>query len=249
MPTFPYIVEKLTLLDCNVTPLVDTLVKNMITSRTTQEDSGLTLDSTSLCKLKSMKIGQIQIEALPEGWIRGLTSLKSLSIEGFCSLTSVFHNMGCLPATLEHLEIRDVIDIWNYHESASSAMQHRVIQSSPTLQSISLIYCDELLTLPEWICNILSLQSITIENDENFFYPPEGMRRLTNLQTLICPCMDDTDEVRSRIAHIPEIITSSNVPSPCVSWEGFGGEEREGEGILSALWFDELEGEVSQDQR
>ncbi|KAI4308308.1 hypothetical protein L6164_031394 [Bauhinia variegata] len=36
MPTFPYLVEKLTLFACNVTPLIDTLITNMVTSTPTR---------------------------------------------------------------------------------------------------------------------------------------------------------------------------------------------------------------------
>uniref|UniRef100_A0A2N9IV45 Rx N-terminal domain-containing protein n=1 Tax=Fagus sylvatica TaxID=28930 RepID=A0A2N9IV45_FAGSY len=77
-----------------------------------------------------------------------------------------------------------------------------------------------LMTIPEWICNLTSLQQLDIWNCPNLTSLPEEIRALTSLQTLTigkCPillqrCKRETGEDWSKIAHIQnlELYSASN---------------------------------------
>ncbi|XP_027337010.1 disease resistance protein RGA2-like [Abrus precatorius] len=125
---------------------------------------------------------------LPKGWMQNLTSLESLQI------------IWCESETLEEFETEFKVDT-NCHLP---------------LRKISISRCKNLKALPDWICNLSSLQHIILWDCPNLASLPEGMSDLTNLKIfevkscslLVKECRTETSVVSRQIAHIPQIILS-----------------------------------------
>jgi leucine-rich repeat protein SHOC2 len=126
------------------------------------------------------------MKKLPENWVQNLTSLEHLVFYELRNQT--FQEIGtCFKGDINYL---------------------------PSLRIIDIAFCSYLKTLPNWICNISSVQHITIRSCKSIASVPEGMHLLTKLHTLEiidCPllheeCMTQTSETWHKIAHIPNII-------------------------------------------
>jgi len=125
------------------------------------------------------------MEKSPRDWLQNLTSLDSID---FFFLSS---------------EQCQVVETWFKDD----------LNCLPSLQKITFYSCS-LTALPDWICNISSLQHVEVYHCRDLADLPEGMPRLTNLHTLKisrCPllieeCQRETSVTRSKIAHIPNII-------------------------------------------
>ncbi|KEH18060.1 CC-NBS-LRR resistance protein, putative [Medicago truncatula] len=86
----------------------------------------------------------------------------------------------------------------------------------PSIHKMTFTWCSHLKALPDWICNISSLQRIEMKSCYNLALLPDGMTRLTNLHTLeinSCPllieeCQTKTSATWSKIDHIPNIGSS-----------------------------------------
>ncbi|XP_028765305.1 putative disease resistance protein RGA1 [Neltuma alba] len=200
MPTFPNLVTRLELVNSSMTPLVDTLSMSTIGLSTSHDMT------PSLSMLKSLDIGGMETEALPEEWMQNLSSLKDLSIGGFSSLEKPFLHMRNLSATLKRLTIDRLGD-----EDCNIQCQDLCCLRS--LQTISFSYCDHLIALPEWICDLQSLRYMHISNCKSLELLPAEMSRLTTLQTLELSgvplledkCKGETGAEWPKIAHIPNI--------------------------------------------
>ncbi|XP_027337786.1 putative disease resistance protein RGA1 [Abrus precatorius] len=123
---------------------------------------------------------------LPKGWMQNLTSLKCLQI-GWCD-----------SETPEEFET-------GFKDDTNCLS---------SLRKISIVTCERLKALPDWICNLSLLQHIDIYNCPNLASLPEGMSRLKNLKIfevkwcslLLKECRTETSAVSRQIAHIPQII-------------------------------------------
>ncbi|XP_027336732.1 putative disease resistance protein RGA3 isoform X2 [Abrus precatorius] len=123
---------------------------------------------------------------LPKGWMQNLTSVESLEI------------IRCESETLEEFEAGFKLDT----------------NCLPPLRKISIRGCENLKALPDWICNLSSLQHIILWNCPKLASLPEGMSGLTNLKIfeveccvlLVKECRTETSVVSRQIAHIPQII-------------------------------------------
>ncbi|KEH26310.1 NBS-LRR type disease resistance protein [Medicago truncatula] len=128
------------------------------------------------------------MENVPKDWLKNLTSLENLDLDSLSS------------------QQFEVIEMWFKDD----------LICLPSLQKIQIRTC-RLKALPDWICNISSLQHLAVYGCESLVDLPEGMPRLTNLHTLEiigCPISYYYDEFLrktgatwSKIAHIPKIIT------------------------------------------
>ncbi|XP_027335052.1 putative disease resistance protein RGA3 isoform X2 [Abrus precatorius] len=120
---------------------------------------------------------------LPKGWMQNLTSLESLQI------------IWCESETLEEFETGFKVD------------------TNCLLRRIAILRCKKLKALPDWICNLSSLQRIILWDCPNLASLPEGMSGLTNLKIfevkncslLVKECRTETSVVSRQIAHIPQI--------------------------------------------
>ncbi|XP_028769672.1 putative disease resistance protein RGA3 [Neltuma alba] len=175
MPTFPNLVRHLKLFISSMKPLVDTLSVSTIGLSTSHDMT------PSLSMLKSLHIGWIEMEALPEEWMQNLSSLKHLSIMGFSSLKKPFLHMRNLSATLEKLSI---CELDSQYVDEDYNMQCQDLCCLHSLQTIEFFCCRHLKALPKWICDLQSLRVIDIWFCPNLKSFPADMSCLTNLQTL-----------------------------------------------------------------
>ncbi|XP_027337057.1 putative disease resistance protein At3g14460 [Abrus precatorius] len=144
-------------------------------------------DSSSSAAPFSM-LKQLTISHLtnfPKGWMQNLTSLESLQIGRHES------------ETLKEFETEFKDDT----------------NCLPSLLKISIQLC-KIKALPNWVCNLSSLQHIRVSSCRNLSSLPERMSCLTNLkifEVYRCPlllkeCRTETSTVSRQIAHIPRII-------------------------------------------
>jgi len=142
-----------------------------------------------LSMLKSLFIHEtiMGMEKSPKDWLQNLTSLEDLE---FCQLSR---------------QQFKVIEMWFKND----------FNCLPSIHKITFTLCSHLKALPDWMCNISSLQHLTLFCCNDLADLPEGMTCLTNLHTLEisrCPllieeCQRETSAIRPKIAHIPNIIT------------------------------------------
>lgn len=151
------------------------------------------IESTPLSMLKSLILDGVQLDVKKylKDWVQNLSSLEHLV---FMKLPS---------RTFQEIEIWFKDDL-NY---------------LPSLLIIEVSYCSDLKSLPDWICNLSSLQHITIKDCQNLASLPKRMSHLANLQTLEiteCPllleeCETQTSATWAKIAHIPNIILKESL--------------------------------------
>ncbi|XP_045787894.1 disease resistance protein RGA2-like [Trifolium pratense] len=145
-----------------------------------------------LSMLKNLAVGgdDLDVKKLPKNCLQNLISLEELFLDGLPS------------QTIQEIEILFMDDL-NY---------------LPSLRNIMFRFCHDLKALPDWICNLSSLQYMGIDFCENLDSLPKGMPRLAKLQTLdilecsllIDECETQTSATWPKIAHIPNIILKRN---------------------------------------
>ena len=146
MPTFPYLIEKLDLLDGGVKPLIETCLVELHSS-----------SFYPLSALKFLHIGLIDLEAMPEKWMKNLISLEGLSLWDLSITPPLSQHLQHLPSELHSLGITyvhdDKLDLWED--------EHDDITQCPAtfnclcfLQNILLLNYKNLKALPEQIGNL-----------------------------------------------------------------------------------------------
>uniref|UniRef100_A0A2N9FCJ6 NB-ARC domain-containing protein n=1 Tax=Fagus sylvatica TaxID=28930 RepID=A0A2N9FCJ6_FAGSY len=175
MPLFPNL-ETLYLENSSLKPLQQTVMRmtnttppEIVTSTTeiasTSSSSSLATSSFApLSKLKRLTLSGM-VEPLPEELLRNFTSINFLDI----------HNSRCpLTRVLRHLTALKSLCISDFDGDEMEWQELNSLSNSRV----------PLMTIPEWICNLKSLQQLDIWNCPNLTSLPEGIRALTSLQTL-----------------------------------------------------------------
>ena len=203
MPLFPYLKEGLTLTEVSSKVLQQTM--DMVV---TQNPS--TAFSTSSCCFPLSELETLQLEwvndleSLPDAWLRNLVSLRRLSIFNCNGLRS-FPGGG-----IQHLTSLQDMKIWDCNElvllnDEDDSMQWQGLKSLSslcftglpklmslpnglqhitTLQKLQIRDCPNLTALPEWIGNLKSLQELNISKWPNLISLPQEICYLTSLQDL-----------------------------------------------------------------
>uniref|UniRef100_A0A2N9GEH4 Rx N-terminal domain-containing protein n=1 Tax=Fagus sylvatica TaxID=28930 RepID=A0A2N9GEH4_FAGSY len=157
MPLFPYLEEKLELVNTSFKPLQETMAMTMNMSATSSLPSSSS-SSPPLSKLKSLTLRRIQdVDSLPEELLKNLTSLQRLCISNYPNLTSLPEGIGNL-TSLQSLDISDCPNLTSLPEG---------IGNLTSLQSLDISNCPNLTSLPEGIGNLTSLQSLDISDCPN----------------------------------------------------------------------------------
>jgi Leucine-rich repeat (LRR) protein len=138
-------------------------------------------------------------ESFPDG-------LKTLVISPFCEELQSFPTLisyARFQHSLERLELCG----WAILNSLPEE-----IQGFTAVRFLCINKCDGILALPEWLGNLFSLRSLTVDNCEKLEYFPtaEAMGSLTELEIRDCPalqerCAEYTGTEWFKIAHIPII--------------------------------------------
>ena len=118
-------------------------------------------------------------EALPEESLLNLIALRTLSLVSTCALPQRIRYL----TAIQHLNVweSEVVDLsndwdemeWQGLTTLLSVHFFRLsklvsfpmgLQYVSSLQKLSMTYCDSLIAIPEWICKLISLQSLTIRD-------------------------------------------------------------------------------------
>ncbi|XP_058745324.1 putative disease resistance protein RGA1 [Vicia villosa] len=150
-----------------------------------KSNSSIVFPPLSMLEHLELSGRELDVKTLPDTWMQNLTSLKHLT----------FYNL--------RNQAFQEIEFW---------FKDR-LNYLPSLQKIVIFDCS-LEAFPFWICNLSSLQYVSILFCPCLASLPNGMRRLANLQTLEithCPslieeCQTETSATWANIAHIPTII-------------------------------------------
>nr|POE48318.1 putative disease resistance protein rga3 [Quercus suber] len=118
------------------------------------------------------------VVSLPDGWVSNLISLEGLYISSCKELNLESDVDGMEWRHLNRLIHLD-FDSLPKLSSLPAGLQHVT-----TLESLFIQNCENFKTLPRWIGNLFSLKWFTIRNCLNLKSLPDEMRDLSSLQTL-----------------------------------------------------------------
>ncbi|WJX63537.1 hypothetical protein P8452_48408 [Trifolium repens] len=120
------------------------------------------------------------VTSLPEGMLRNLTSLQTLTISDFLKLMELPNEPFNL--ALEHLCINRCGEL--------ESLPEQLWEGPLSLRTIDIVQCEGLRSLPEGIRQLTSLQVLTIHG----------------CSTLKKRCEEQTGEDWDKIAHIPKLL-------------------------------------------
>lgn len=130
---------------------------------------------TALVTLRKLDIsGCSSLKLLPENLLFSLTGLQELSLGG--------PDLEALPGGLGSLSLLTSFNLWGCNWSIE--MLPSDFANLTSLLSLDLSGCHEISKLPEDICNLSLLQTLTLW-DTGVIKLPEGLSRLTALRLLI----------------------------------------------------------------
>jgi Leucine-rich repeat (LRR) protein len=232
MPMFPHLERQLVMRNTSSKLLQQTMMMNMAAPQSPTPTT-FSSSSSTLSKLKLIQLSDIvDLETLPEEWLKNLTSLESLSVSDCNRLKSISQGIQHLTALHElkivncpELELANDEDGMQWHGLKSlfslsfSNLPKLVslplgLQHVTTLQNLEISSCYSLTAIPEWIQYCTSLQVFKICHCFSLTSLPEGMRGLTSLQRLkieyaspilLRRCKREVGEDWPKIAHIPNL--------------------------------------------
>ncbi|KAM4087609.1 hypothetical protein ACB094_07G007800 [Castanea mollissima] len=214
LPLFPYL-ESLCLEKCSLKPLEQTLRMEAINMATPENLTSIAPTSTSssstlaaptfipLSKLNFMSMWGME-ETLPKELMCNLISLQDLKIYYCCGPLPLSRHLTALQNLTvqgsKELDLTNDGDEMEWHGLQSlcnltfSFLPNLAtlpvgIQHLPSLQKLWIDGCTSLSAIPEWICNLTSLQTLEISNN------PILSKR----------CEREAGEDWGKIAHIPSI--------------------------------------------
>ncbi|XP_034889222.2 disease resistance protein Roq1 [Populus alba] len=180
-------------------------------------DKLISIDWHGLRQLPSLDFLEIIGCHMVYDYIRGLTQLQELRIGGFSKEMEAFP-VGVLNS-IQHLNLSGSLkSLWVYGWDKLKSVPHQ-LQHLTALETLGIIDFDgeELEeSLPEWMANLSSLQSLTIWGCKNLKYMPSStaIQRLSKLKELSifwgCPhlkenCRKENGSEWPKISHIPMV--------------------------------------------
>ncbi|XP_050257813.1 putative disease resistance protein RGA4 [Quercus robur] len=169
-----------------------------------------------LPSLTHLQISDCQkLRCVPDGL--DFTRLKCLRIGGFCKELNSFPSFNFNERSHAPLE-----ELYLYGWASLNTLPEE-IQFFTAVKILDISEFDEMVSLPDWLGNLPSIQELYIHNCKNMMYLPttQAMRRLIKLEQLSiheCPklkerCAEGSGAEWSKIAHIPKF--SSNGYGNC----------------------------------
>ncbi|KAJ6885352.1 hypothetical protein NC651_026081 [Populus alba x Populus x berolinensis] len=152
---------------------------------------------------------------IPKALIENNLPLLSLTISSCPKLRSLPANVGQLQ-NLKFLKIGWFQELHSLPHGLASLPEG--LQFITTLQNLEIHDCPEVVELPAWVENLVSLRSLTISDCQNIKSLPEGLQRLRALQHLSirgCPelekrCQRGNGVDWQKISHTPYIYVGSS---------------------------------------
>ncbi|KAK7855389.1 hypothetical protein CFP56_028260 [Quercus suber] len=190
MPLFPYLKEGLTLTEVSSKVLQQTM--DMVVTQTHQRHFSTSSYCFLFSELETLQLEWVNdLESLPDAWLRNLVSLRDFpfSTAFNISLASRYENLDCNELVL--LNDEDDGMQWQGLRSLSSLYFTGLpkllslpngLQHITTLQKLQIRDCPNLAALPEWIGNLKSLQELNISKWPNLTSLPQEICYLTSLQ-------------------------------------------------------------------
>jgi hypothetical protein len=81
----------------------------------------------------------------------------------------------------------------------------QVSSSLPNLMEINIDYCNDLVELPTWLCDVVHLKKLSITNCHKLSARPEGIEKLENLELLRLRSCTELSELPDSIRHFPKL--------------------------------------------
>ncbi|GMY10724.1 probable disease resistance protein At5g66900 [Fagus crenata] len=81
----------------------------------------------------------------------------------------------------------------------------QVSNSLPNLMEINIDYCNDLVELPAWLCDVVHLKKLSITNCHKLSALPEGIEKLVNLELLRLRSCTELSELPNSIRRFPKL--------------------------------------------
>ena len=199
MPLFPYLKVELKLWEASLKVLQQTMNKQR-PSTSTSSSCYFPLSELEFLYLKGVK----DLESLPEKWLQNLVSLRRLFIYRCPGLRSLPCKGIQHLTSLQEMEIVDCNELalvndeddgmqWQglrslhslcFWETPKLVSLPDGLQHVTTLQKLKILNCTNLMALPEWIGNLTSLHYLAISGCFNLTSLPQEICHLASLQFL-----------------------------------------------------------------
>ncbi|KAJ7951609.1 NBS-LRR disease resistance protein [Quillaja saponaria] len=85
---------------------------------------------------------------------------------------------------------------------AFGSSSHRISKSLPNLEEMNVDYCNDVVNLPEWLCDIIFLKKLSITNCHKLSSLPEQISKLENLEVLRLNSCTDLEELPDSISSL-----------------------------------------------